>query len=301
MEINKIELIENLIESSEKISYENKEEFDGLERRAKMIISKIFGNDSHYVNDIEKIMYGPSFKIGGVQYDYEDYFISGLKQFKSILSVMLEDVKLSSNYADEETKPKTEIKTTKKALQIKEIRVLIASPSDVQTARELLLDKLETKFRREGYEEKCGKRIVVDGWEHLASQNGYAQDIVNEKLLSKADIVIAVFKHKLGSPTLNLKDNTERAPSGTAEELLYAIRETKDNTKTLGMAYFSNKAPIISLDSIDFDQTKEQWNKLKTFKKKIGTKILYKGYNAEEEILEIVCPDLCQNINDYFK
>ena len=299
--MSKIELIENLISSAEKISYSNREEFDGLERRTKMIISKFFGNDSHYIKDIDEIRYSPGIVISGSTYNYEKYFNSGLKQFKSILLVMLEDIKLSTNYDTEDAHVKKEIKTDIKPVPTEVIRVLIASPSDVAIARELLLDKLESKFRREGYEEKCGKRIVVDGWEHLASQNGYTQDIVNEKLLSKADIVVAVFKHKLGSPTINLDDNTERAPSGTAEELLYAIRKNKSTIKTLGMAYFCNKAPVISLDSVDFNNTKEQWDKLKAFKKEISSEILYKGYNAEEEILEIVCPDLCQNIKDYFK
>lgn len=299
--MNPIELIENLIQSANKISYENKEEFDALERRTKMIISKIFGDDSHYITDLDKIKYAPIIYFGGMDDDYSTYFNSGFKQFKIILDVIFEDIKLSSNYNAELSKPKKEIEPQSEKVPIKDIRVLIASPSDVTIARELLLDKLETKFRRDGYEARCQKRIIVSGWEHLASQTGYAQDIVNTKLLSNTDIVISLFKHKLGTPTLNLEDNTERSPSGTAEELLFAIKNEKVDSKILGMAYFSNKAPVISLDSIDFDDTKNQWDQLKKFKKEIGDKILYKGYNVEEEILEIVCPDLCQNIIDSFK
>ena len=300
--MNKIELIENLIASSEKISYSNKEDFDELERRTKMIISKIFGNDSHYISDLDKIEY--SYKglyISGMNIDYTKYFQKGLRQFRSVLNVMLEDVKLSSNYYDEIEKPKEKEKTKTESKPIEIVKVIIASPSDVPIARELLLDKLETKFRRDGYEEKCGKRIVVDGWENLASQNGYAQDIVNKKLLENSDIVLTVFKHKIGIPTIDTTDGSERAPSGTAEELLYSINKSEGQNRPLGMAYFCNKAPVISLDSVDFDNISDQWKRLKTFKKEISNKILYKGYNTEEEILEIVCPDLCQNIIDYFQ
>ncbi len=167
--------------------------------------------------------------------------------------------------------------------------------------RELLLDKLETKFRRDHYEERCGARIIVEGWESIASQTGYAQDIINSDLVSKSNIILAVFRHKLGSPTIDIKTGKDRSPSGTAEELLYAIRNKLLTNPPLGMAYFYANAPVLSLDSVDFEKTKTNWERLKEFREEIKNEILYKTYKHEEEILEITCKDICDNIIKYFK
>ena len=111
--MNKIELIEDLIESSKKISYLNKKDFDELERRAKMIIIKIFGKDSHYIQDLDKIRYSyEGVWISGMKIDYAKYFEKGLKQFKSVLNVMLEDVNLSTNYNGTIGKPKKKVEAT---------------------------------------------------------------------------------------------------------------------------------------------------------------------------------------------
>lgn len=300
--MDEIEIIENLIESAAKISYDNKEEFDVLEKRTEMIIRKFFGDKSHYLSDLENISYTPMIIVGGASTDWRSPFERGLKQFRNLLQVMLEDKKMSSNYEEESTEKTVKSKTDKKIEEktYKEVSVLIASPGDVKLERELLMDKLETKFRRDHFEERCGARIIVDGWENVASQSGYAQDIINEELLTKTDIVLAVFRHKLGSPTINPTTGDERSPSGTAEELLFAIRNKKVENPPLGMAYFYGIAPVISLDSIDKGKVENEWNRLKEFKEGIKNEILYKSYNVEEEILDIASKDLCENIIKYF-
>ncbi|HEY0977745.1 MAG TPA: hypothetical protein VGE21_09760 [Flavobacteriales bacterium] len=300
---NEIELLENLIESAAKVSYDSKDQFDVLERRTEMIIRKLFGEKSHYLEDLKGINYTPRIVIGGGNTDWRGYFERGLKQFRNLLAVMLEDKKLSTNYSRPETTAavaaEEKQKVSTKAL--KEIRVLIASPGDVAIERELLLDKLETKFRRDHYEERCGARIIVEGWEVVASQTGYPQDIINSDLVAKANIILAVFRHKLGSPTIDLKTGKDRAASGTAEELLYAIRNKEIANPPLGMAYFYANAPVISLDSIDFTRVQEDWDRLKQFRNEIKNEILYKSYSIEESILDVVAKDLCDNIIKYFK
>ena len=94
--------------------------------------------------------------------------------------------------------------------------------------------------------------LIVHGWEDLASQNGYPQDIINEKVIQNMDFVVAIFKHKLGTPTINQVTGLKRAESGTAEELLQALDTSKKNYP-LGMAYFYSKAPVVSIDSSGFD------------------------------------------------
>lgn len=301
--MSEVELLENLLETAKKISYVNKEEFDVLEKRTEMLIRKLFGDESHYIKDLKNISYSPIIFVSGSTTDWKSPFESGLKQFRNLIQVMLEDKKLSSNYGNPTTtdfiKAEHIQEPDKKVL--KEIRVLIASPSDVIRERELLLDKLETKYRREHFEERCGARIIVEGWESIPSQTGYAQDIINSDLVSKSNIILAVFRQKLGSPTIDIKTGKDRSASGTAEELLYAIRNKLLNNPPLGMAYFYANAPVISLDSVDFNLTKTNWERLKEFREEIKNEILYKTYKHEEEILDITCRDLCDNILKYFK
>jgi hypothetical protein len=301
--MEEIEILEDLFESAKKATYDNKDEFGILEKRTEMLVRKIFGDESHYLEDLKNIRYSPMiFTLEGPT-DWRSPFESGLKQFRTLIQVMIEDAKLSSNYSDKETKQSIAKPSQEKVVKetYKEIKVLIASPSDVVRERELLLDKLETRFRREHYEERCGARILVTGWEQLPSQSGYGQDIINNDLVKKSNIILAVFRHKLGSATIDIKTGKERHPSGTAEELLYAIRNKEIKNPPLGMAYFYSTAPTPSLDSIDFDKIKKDWDRLKEFKEEIKNEILYKSYKHEEEILGIVCGDICDNIIKYFK
>ncbi len=82
------------------------------------------------------------------------------------------------------------------------------------------------------------------------SQTGYGQDIINSDLVNQANIILAVFKHKLGTPTINPNNLQKRSDSGTAEELLSAIRNKKLENEPLGMAYFYYEAPVISLPQL---------------------------------------------------
>lgn len=181
-----------------------------------------------------------------------------------------------------------------------QINVVIASPGDTQTERLLLLDKLEIQFRRGNHEKHCNRRLIVHGWEDLAVQPGYPQDIINERIIKEMDFVVAVFKHKLGTPTIDLSTNRIRAVSGTVEELLQAM----DNVQTsapIGMAYFYSKAPTVSLDTPDFEIIRENWQKLELFKKDIQAKMIFKPYTEGTGLLDCIISDLEKNILDHFE
>ena len=114
------------------------------------------------------------------------------------------------------------------------------------------------------------------------------------------DFVIAIFKHKLGTPTFNQTTGEQIAESGTAEELLQALDYSKKD-HPLGMAYFYSKAPVISLDSVDLDKIKTEWDRLGKFKNKIRNKMIYKPFTDSKELLQTVLLDLEKNIIDYFE
>ena len=90
--------------------------------------------------------------------------------------------------------------------------VMIASPSDVTVEREIV--------RNAVYEwnvvhaERTGCVLLPIHWEsHAAPEMGERpQGIINRQLLKDADLVVAVFWTRVGSPT-------GTAPSGTIEEI----------------------------------------------------------------------------------
>ncbi|MBI3218727.1 MAG: hypothetical protein HYZ44_04390 [Bacteroidetes bacterium] len=180
------------------------------------------------------------------------------------------------------------------------VNIVIASPGDTDIERRLLLDSLERKFRVDNHEKHCGKRIMVNGWEDLASQNGYAQDVINKKIIESSDFVVAVFKHKLGTPTKDVKTGAKRAESGTSEELLQALDISK-SSHPIGMAYFFSAAPVISLDAPDKEKIESEWKRLTEFKKSILDKVIYKPYTEPTDLLSIVLKDLEKNIMDYIE
>lgn len=188
----------------------------------------------------------------------------------------------------------------RKAKSADGINIVIASPGDTVVERKLLLDSLERKFRVDGHEKHCSIRIMVNGWEDLASQPGYAQNVINKKIIETSDFIIAVFKHKLGTPTKDLKTGKKRAESGTSEELLQAL-DTSKKSHPIGMAYFFSTAPIISLDSPDKEKVEVEWARLTEFKKSIQDKVIYKPYTEPSDLLSIVLKDLEKNIIDYIE
>ncbi|MBO9202038.1 MULTISPECIES: hypothetical protein [Niastella] len=311
--MDQLKLFEDLLLETSKINYTNRELFELIEERAKMYVRKFFGDQSHYLNDLNSINYAPLIYFSDIAPDHNLYFEGGLKDFKKIITIIIEDLRLSTNYpALSSTGIATTISLDKglsaivnpekrKALDGKTIHILIASPSDVTVERELLVNSLETKFRREGFESQCGKRIIIRGWEELASQSGYGQDIINKQVLKKVDIVLAVFKHKLGTPTIDPTTSVKREESGTAEELLFAINNSSTNNPPLGMAYFFSEAPNMSFDSIEFEKSVEEWKRLKKFKQDIRHKILYKEYSSSDKLLTQACSDISENIRQHFE
>lgn len=180
------------------------------------------------------------------------------------------------------------------------VNIVIASPGDTEAERRVLLDSLERRFRLNNHEAHCGFRIIVNGWEDLASQNGYAQDVINQKIIAECDFVVAVFKHRLGTPTIDLDTGLQRAVSGTAEELLQALDKSNKH-HPIGMAFFYSKAPVISLDLPEKDKIEKDWNRLTEFKKSIQSRMIYKPYTEVQELLETVLRDLEKNIMDYIE
>lgn len=162
------------------------------------------------------------------------------------------------------------------------IKVMIASPSDVQEEREIIRDII-SEWNAVNSE---SKKIVLMpvGWEsHSYPIMGHRpQEIINYQLLDKCDLLVATFWTRFGSPTgIQL--------SGTVEEI-----EKHMSLGKPAMIYFSNTE--IKPGSIDEIQNKA----VRDFKQKCKDKGLIENYDSKEEFRDKFHRQLAQIVNDHF-
>lgn len=141
-------------------------------------------------------------------------------------------------------------------------RVLLASPSDVIEEYPLIMEVVADWNIQHGDRRKT--RLELVNWRtHSYPDTGTRpQALINRQFADRADIVVAVFWKKLGSPT-------GKAASGTVEEIERALKRRKKV-----MIYFSQR---IGVDAEPGDSEK-QAKKIEQYKKRIGQKALYGTY-----------------------
>ena len=154
--------------------------------------------------------------------------------------------------------------------QAKCYNVMIVSPSDVSEEREIAKDvlyrwnELNSRFH--------GIVFSVLGYDINAHADSgiHPQESLNHQLLEQADLIIAIFWTKLGTPT------TEYS-SGSVEEISKHIEQGKK-----ALIYFSNK----TVDPRNIDS--EQYKNLQNYKKSIQGRAFYKEFSSEDEFKELL-------------
>ena len=178
----------------------------------------------------------------------------------------------------------------KKLMKKNEIRVFISCPGDVFNDLEHSISILERKFRKE-YEKLSNKRILFESWIDLPSLIGYPQDKINEYIEKNIDVIITIFKHKLGTPTKN-RTNRDASKSGSVEEIKIALENNEKGKLPIGMLYFHSEAPSINLSDSHASQTLKNWEELNSFRKEIENIIMYKKYSNEYELTNLILKDI---------
>ena len=121
------------------------------------------------------------------------------------------------------------------------LRVLLASPSDVPDARDAVENALHSWNRLHA----TTRNAVLLPWRWETNSvpllGGHPQSIINEQGVDGADIVVALFGSRLGSPTLE-------AVSGTVEEIERAV----DSGKPVHL-YFSTAPLPHDVDTAQLD------------------------------------------------
>jgi hypothetical protein len=158
------------------------------------------------------------------------------------------------------------------------LRVLIASPSDVNQERNEIEEAIFTWNSR--FAEELEIVLLPGRWEDdiVPTYRGSdPQQIINEQLVNKCDILIGVFWIKLGTATT-------KHSSGTLEEVSIFIEKGKEV-----MLYFVDKdVPR----NADFNQV----SKVDEFKKEYGNKGIYSSYDGQK-----IIDHLYKKVVDYKK
>ena len=170
------------------------------------------------------------------------------------------------------------------AYQASVVKVMIASPGDVATERQMIRDVL---FEWNSiHSEDKGLVLLPIGWDtHSSPQMGdRPQAIINKQILADCDLLVAVFWTRIGTPT-------GKSASGTVEEIEEHVAAGKP-----AMLYFSS-VPV-RLDSVD----SEQYQQLQEFKRRCIERGLVETYDAISEFREKLTRQLAQtlNYNEYF-
>lgn len=150
----------------------------------------------------------------------------------------------------------------------KVIEIIIASPGDVAEERQIVRDVIAEW--NAVYARDRSVVLLPVGWETHSSPelSGRPQQIINERLLAHADLLVGIFWTRVGSPT-------GKAISGSIEE----IQEHRLLGKPV-MLYFSN-VPV-ALDSVD----QAQYAQLTVFKKWAKGEGLVEFFESRDDFRE---------------
>lgn len=142
--------------------------------------------------------------------------------------------------------------------------VMIASPSDVENERKLAREVIN-EWNSLHSEDKCIVLLPI-GWDtHSAPEMGaHPQTIIDKQILKNADLLVGIFLHRLGTPTLD-------AQSGTAHEI-----NSHTGAGKPAMIYFLEER----VEPSKFDT--KQYQKLIAFKEDMNKKGLLHECKREE-------------------
>ncbi|MBF4232785.1 DUF4062 domain-containing protein, partial [Vibrio anguillarum] len=135
-------------------------------------------------------------------------------------------------------------------------------PGDVSSERAIIRDVI---YEWNAVHSESRNIVLLPvGWETHSSpeMGGQAQEIINNQVLDRCDLLVGVFWTRIGTPT------TEYA-SGTVEEIEEHIKSAKP-----AMLYFSSQP--VALDTVE----PEQYAQLKAFKESCQNRSLYESYDS---------------------
>lgn len=162
------------------------------------------------------------------------------------------------------------------------IRVFISSPDDVVEERDIVREEIYSW--NSIFSIATGIVLLPVGWDkELRAGYGVApQQRVNEELLPRCDMLIAIFGKKVGS-------RTENYISGTIEEI---VRHTKGGKEAL--LFFKN----VDAEKID---SQDEYQRVQEYKESIKGESFFKDYDSLEDFKNILRDQLNLHMQEYNK
>lgn len=146
------------------------------------------------------------------------------------------------------------------------LRVMIASPGDVAQERKAVTEEILRWNDANAFARKLILAPVKWETHSTPQQGGHPQAIINRQLLDDADIMVAIFGTRIGTPT-------EGYISGTVEEIKKHVAAGRT-----AKIYFSDvPVPPSSLDA-------EQYAQLQAFRKECQTTGLYATFGSVQQL-----------------
>lgn len=151
---------------------------------------------------------------------------------------------------------------------IKNYIVLISCPSDIEEDYILVVKSVLNEVNK--YSEKYKKiKFIPKYWKNdVPPGYGNVQELINRSIVKEADIVVALFKTQLGSPTNNYE-------SGSVEEI-YIMAQ---NGKIVIVCFYEGFADLKRVNP-------EELGRLRKFQSEYGKQGLYLQYTSVEDLKE---------------
>ena len=146
---------------------------------------------------------------------------------------------------------------------VEEIRVFIASPSDVEAERDALEEVIKSVNLSVAELEPVRLRLIR--WETAVqpATGGGAQDIIDSQLAGEYEVFIGILWMHFGTPT-------PRSDSGTLEEFEAALEKHKKDPSSVSVMFYFKDAPRTPMD-IDTEQLKKVQEFRKNTRKREST------------------------------
>jgi hypothetical protein len=174
--------------------------------------------------------------------------------------------------------------------QVRVLKIVVASPGDVQTERDsipAIVDELN-----KGIADERGVRLEVYRWEtdaypgfHSEGPQGQIDSCLR---IEDCDLLIAIFWKRFGTPALD-------AQSGTEHEIRLALESCEKMGRPQLMIYFI-QAPREPRSQAE----KDHWQQVLDFKQALSQKVLWWEYNGKEQFRDFVRQHLTKFIRGDF-
>lgn len=172
--------------------------------------------------------------------------------------------------------------------QFTNLKVFVASPSDVSEERKLLEQVVIELNKLIGTRLKYRLQLIKWESDTYPGLGDDAQDVINKQIGDDYDVFIGIIWKKLGTPT-------KRGQSGTIEEFTRAYNRAVENHPKVHVMFYFNDTPY-SPSEMDVEQLLQ----INTFRKSIGEKgVYYWEYKSIEEFERLVKMHLGKVMQDF--